>query len=218
MGRLSQFAIGITELRDMFGAEPELASRLRQIAAADFPAPADPHGRRRKLLGRVGPAMKRPIDPPTVPHRPAPPDVEALLTAHAIGPERQGYAWQIVLAWLGELSWGRLDLDVDEREMSDLEFDLATAGLPSQFALEKLLQGDPQIPLFPLPGQRWGYAKHAHVLATRQAIDEIADGLDAKTAAAVRPFRQFLDDYPDWTDQAKQQGRPAPDLVVTWMP
>lgn len=104
MGRLSQFAIGITELRDMFGAEPELASRLRQIAAADFPAPADPHGRRRKLLGRVGPAMKRPIDPPTVPHRPAPPDVEALLTAHAIGPERQGYAWQIVLAWLGELS------------------------------------------------------------------------------------------------------------------
>lgn len=102
--------------------------------------------------------------------------------------------------------------------MSDLEFDLATAGLPSQFALEKLLQGDPQIPLFPLPGQRWGYAKHAHVLATRQAIDEIADGLDAKTAAAVRPFRQFLDDYPAWTDQAKQQGRPAPDLVVTWMP
>lgn len=152
MGRLSQFAIGITELRDMFGAEPELASRLRQIAAADFPAPADPHGRRRKLLGRVGPAMKRPIDPPTVPHRPAPPDVEALLTAHAIGPERQGYAWQIVLAWLGELSWGRLDLDVDEREMSDLEFDLATAGLPSQFALEKLLQGDPQIPLFPCQG------------------------------------------------------------------
>ncbi len=81
-----------------------------------------------------------------------------------------------------------------------------------------LSRDDPQIPLFPLPGQRWGYAKHAHVLATRQAIDEIADGLDAKTAAAVRPFRQFLDDYPAWTDQAKQQGRPAPDLVVTWMP
>lgn len=170
------------------------------------------------MLGRIGPVTKQSIEPPKVPDRPAPPDVEALLKAHAIKPERQAFAWQIVLGWLRELSWGRLSIDLTEREMSDLEFELAAAGLPSQFSLVKLLQQDPQIPLMPLPGQRWGYAKHAHVLATQQALDEIADPLDAKTAAMVQPFRIFLENYPGWTDQAAQQGRPAPDLVVTWMP
>lgn len=219
MGRLSQFALGITELRDVFGAESELADRLRQIAASEFPAPASRNERRRgKLLRRIGPALKHSIEPPKVPNRPAPPDVEALLEARAILPARRGYAWQVLLAWLGELSWGRMDVDITEREMSTLEFDLAAAGLSAQFSLENLLKGEPQIPLLPLPGQRWGYAKYRQVLATHQALSMVSDALDDRTAAMIQPFFDFLQHYPDWARQAAHQGRPAPDLIVSWMP
>lgn len=218
MGRLSEYAIGITELRDIFRAEPGFAAQLRELAARRFPAPPNESTKRTRLLGRIGPAMKKSIERPEVPERPAPPDVEALLKARAIAPERQVYAWQIILAWLDELSWGCIDVEVDGRDMSDLDFALAAAGLPSQFGLEKLLQDEPQIPLRPMPGQRWGYAKHAHLLATRQALDEIAPNLDDKTAASVKPFRDFLAGFDDWTQQAAEQARPAPDLVVSWMP
>ena len=108
MGRLSLFAISITELRDIFGAAPELAQHLRAITTRQFPTPTE-HRHRGPLLGRIGPALKRPTDPPNAPARPPKAHCEVLLAGRAVQPERLGYAWQIVLAWLEELSWGRLD-------------------------------------------------------------------------------------------------------------
>jgi hypothetical protein len=217
MSRLTIFALGITELRDMFRAIPELADRLRAIAADQFPAPSASH-RRGSLLGRIGPVMKRPIDPHQAPARPTPGDVEALLAGRAIEPERLTHAWQILLAWLDATSWDRLDFDLAPQQMSDLEFDLARAGLPSQFALENLMLGNPQLPLQPLPGQRFGYSKHAHAEATRHALSMVMGDLGETALAVAGPLLEFLNQYPHWAEKAAEAGRPAPDLVVVWMP
>lgn len=64
-------------------------------------------------MGRVGPALKRPIDPPHAPARiQTMADCEVLLAGRAVPPERLSYAWQIVLVWLDDPSWGRLDVDL----------------------------------------------------------------------------------------------------------
>ncbi len=211
------FAIGITELRDIFGASPDLAARLRQIAADHLPTPTGEHRRRGTLLGRIGPALKQPIDKPEAPKRPTLADVDALLAGRTVGPERLGYAWHIALVWLAELSWGRLDLDLDEAQLTTVEFDLARAGLPSTFALERLLQGNPQIPLRPLPGQRFGYAKNSHVEATRQGLSTVIGDVAEESLTTTGTALEFLNNFPEWTRQAAQTGRPAPDLVVVWM-
>lgn len=211
------FAIGITELRDMFGAAPELADRLRAIAADQFPISAGAHRHRGSLIGRVGPVLKYPIDPPKAPARPVKADVDALLAGRTITPERLSYAWQIVLVWLDAQSWGRLDLDVDAQQLTRVEFDLARAGLPSAFGLERLLHGNPQLPLHPLPGQRFGYAKNAHVEAARQALSTVIADVAEASLPIAGPVLEFLNDFDDWTQRATAAGRPAPDLVVVWM-
>lgn len=217
MARMSLFALGITELRDMFRAAPEFADRLRTIAATQFPAPA-PDRRRGPLLGRIGPVMKRPIEEHEAPAHPAAGDVEALLAGRAISPERLEYAWQIALSWLDATSWGRLDLDIDPQQMSDVEFQLALAGLPSQLDLESLLQGNPQLPLLPMAGQRFGYAKNAHVEATRQALSTVIGDLPDESLVVIGPVLEFLNQFAEWAEQAGEQGRPVPDLIVVWLP
>lgn len=218
MGRMSLFAIGITELRDMFGAAPELADRLRAIAETHFPPAAGKPPRRGSLLGRIGPVLKKSIETPQIPDHPVPADADALLAGRTIVPERLGVAWQIVLVWLDEISWGRLDLDLATPELAAIEFELAKAGLPSQFALERLLQGNPQLPLRPLPGQQFGYAKNPHVEATRHAVSTVIGDLEPDAQTIVQPVLEFLNRYPGWTAAAAAAGRPVPDLVVVWTP
>lgn len=218
MGRLSLFAIGITELRDMFSADPDLADRLRAITAGHFPAPADEHRHRGTLLGRVGPLLKRPVDRPQAPARPTPADSEALLTGRTPPPGRLGYAWQIALAWLDELSWGRADLDIDPQQMADIEFDLARAGLSASLGLERLFQDNPQLPLLTMPDQRFGYAKNAHVEATRRGLSTVISDLSEGSLPTVGTVLEFCNHFEDWSDRAARSGRPVPDLVVVWMP
>ena len=217
MGRLSLFAIGITELRDIFGAAPELAQRLRSSTTRRFPAPATDHRHRGSLLGRVGPALKRPIDPPHAPARPTMADCEVLLAGRAVPPERLSYAWQIVLVWLDELSWGRLDVDLSTKQMTDIEFDLARAGLPTSYGMERLFQDNPQLPLRPLPAQRFGYSKNQHADATGQALSMVISDLSETSIPVVGQLLGFLNQFDDWSVRAAATGRPAPDLVAIWM-
>lgn len=214
MAGLRLYAIGITELRDVFGAAPELAERLRQVAAQAFPAPTTEQRRRGTLLGRIGPAMRQPIDPPVPPARPGSQDVDALLNGRAVPLERLGYAWQVAEAWLDELSWGRLDLDINSQQLSRIEFALARAGLPASLALERLSQNDPQVPLRPGPGMQVGYCKNPHVNATRAGLTTIIEDLDDQTEAAVGPLLRFLNGFDEWERAATDQGRPVPDVVV----
>lgn len=215
MGRLSLFAISITELRDIFGAAPELAQHLRAITTRQFPTPTE-HRHRGTLLGRIGPALKRPIDPPNAPARPTMADCEVLLAGRAVPPERLGYAWQIVLAWLDELSWGRLDLTLTTRQLSDIEFDLARAGLPTSFGMERLFQNNPQLPLRPLPTQRFGYSKNQHVKATAQALSTVISDLSESSIPAAGQVLAFLNQFDNWSARTAETGRPVPDLVAIW--
>lgn len=215
MARLSLYAIGITELRDMFGAAPELAEQLRAVTADRFPAPRDER-RRGSLIGRIGPALKRPIDPPVAPARPTMADADALLAGRAIVPERLVYAWQVARAWLEARSWGSCELELDAAGLSRVEFDLARVGLPSPLALERLLQGNPQLPLRTLAGQRFGYEKNAHVEATRQGLSLVIGDLAETSLPVAGKILEFLNDFPQWSNQAGDEARPAPDLVAIW--
>lgn len=218
MGRLSLFAIGITELRDMFSADPDLAGQLRDITARHFPAPADEHRQWGTVLGRLGPLLKRPIDRPEAPARPTPADGEALLAGRTLPPERLGYAWQIALAWLDEMSWGRVDLDIDPQLMEDVEFDLARAGLSARLGLERLFQDNPQLPLLNPPHQRFGYAKNRHVEATRQGLSTVVSDLSEESLPIVGAVLEFCNQFAGWSERAAEAGRPVPDLVAVWMP
>lgn len=212
------FALGVTELRDIFGAEPALAERLRAVSGARFATAAAPEQRRRgPFIGRIGPVLKQPIDPPPIPERPCEWDADALLTARAIAPARLGYAWQVLVAWLAELSWGQLRLDpFTEDDLAKIEFDLACAGLPSPLGLERLLRNDPAVPLRPLPGQRFGYAKHAQVEDARQGLTRVIFDIDQASRPRVGEVLEFLNDFPGWAKSAQRSGRPAPDLIVVW--
>lgn len=217
MGAMTLYALGITELRDIFGAAPALAERLRALTSQHFPPPEPTQQRRGTLIGRLGPVLKQPIDPPPIPQRPGLWDAEALLGARAIAPERLGYAWQLTTAWLAELSWGHISLPgLDEAELARIEFDLARAGLPSQLGLGRLLRNDPSIPLRPLPGQRVGYAKSGQVEAAREGLTMVIGDLAEASVPTVGAVLDFLNDYPDWTQQAAADARPAPDLIVVW--
>ena len=81
MGSLRLYAIGIDEVRAIFGAPEATATALRAIAAHRFPAaPSSAPG----LLGKLGPVFRRapdaPVLRPGVPHGPdeAPALVKAL--------------------------------------------------------------------------------------------------------------------------------------------
>ncbi|GAA2181012.1 hypothetical protein GCM10009785_14170 [Brooklawnia cerclae] len=216
MGQLTLFAIGITEVRDMFGASPDLADRLRVVAEDRFRVPTTARHGRGSLLNRVGPVLKRPVDPPRAPARPTGQDVEILLAGHSVPPDRLGFAWQIAMAWLDDLSWGRTDLDADARTMSSIEFDLATAGLPSRLSIERLMQGSPQLPLPTMTGQVFGYAKHEQAEATRQALTAVIGDVGQASAPFAGAVLEFLNHYPEWTIRAGDARRPDPDLVVSW--
>lgn len=198
MVRLSDFAISIAELQGIFGADSEFADELRNIAEAALPAPVSKPPSRKRLLNLFAPLTKKSIEPPVLPDRPAPPDIEALLSAHAIMPKRRPYAWQIVLVWLHELSWGSLDLEVTDAQLSALEFTLAACGLPSQFGLEKLALRDTGIPLLPLPGEIIGYNTFDHVLGTEENLRRSVDGLSPRTREAIVPFQKFLANFHCW--------------------
>lgn len=207
---MSLFAIGIAEVGAMFSPTPVLADRLRGVADSQFPAPADEHRRRGTLLGRIGPLLRRPIDPPSAPARPVRPDVEALLAARAIPPARLGYAWQIVLAWLTAQCWGRLDVDVGIERLAQVESRLASAGVP----LRPL--GNSTLPLPMLADQRVRFLPGTRIPTAKAALVSAIMDADEASPAITQAVLGFLDDFGGWTEQAAAAGRPPPDLVMIW--
>ncbi len=160
METLSLFAISINDVRDVFGAEPELAARLRQVAAEKFPG--RPHQRR-----RLGPLLRRDPDSEVDPNRPLQSDVDALLQGGFIPAERSWQCWELLRVWLVDLSTALRTLELD---LATTEYELAAAGLPSQYSVAHLWQRDLGVPLRPAAGQIVGYAKHPHALETLQAL------------------------------------------------
>lgn len=208
-------ALSIHEIRDMFGAGPELSAQLRTIASDTFRVPSA-RGRSTGLLSKIGPLFKRGDDVVFPPEMPLPSDWEVLLRGSYVKPERVEQSWTVVDAWVEALDWGTYTGEFTTGQLDDLDFALTKAGLPSQYGLRKLMGQDAQLPLMAGPRMHFGYSKNEHVLATRDALAAVIDEVDEQNRAAARGILDFLDGFAGWTEQARQQDRSAPDLFAVW--
>ncbi len=189
MHELRLFAISINVVRDIFGADAALAARLRDVAARSFAPPR----REMSLLDRIGPLFSRQRITEVDPRNPLPGDVDALLSGGHIPPDRLAQSWRLMLAWLGELAAADLTITIDG--LDALEFDLALAGLPSDYSLRQLAERELGTALRPLPGQVVGYSKHLHVVETWRQLMLVHDGAQpgsAGTIASIEPLLGLL--------------------------
>lgn len=216
MGILHLFAIGVDEVRDMFGADPDLAGRLRAVAAERFPTSLGEMRSKQTLLGRIGPLLGRPIDPPHVPAGPSPVDVENLVQGRHVDPSRRPQAWLIVEAWLETLASGDWRVPAGRTDVERIGFDLARAELPSQFGLERLWGRDLSIGLPPAPGMRVGYSKNQHVIETYAAMESRVYAVDQASRQQVAALVEFLGRFVAWDAEEQAAGRSPLDLVGLW--
>lgn len=214
MGSLRLFAIGIDEVRDLVGAPPETAAALRAIAAAHFgpETPSTPG-----LLSKLGPLFARAVDAPVIrPDQPTRAEVDALLAGGFVPPERLPAAWNLLEVWLAALAWGTWRTEVDVSVLTEVDFDLARAGVPARYGVRDLLQSGLGIALRPAPGLAAGYCRLAHVLATTEAWRSAEAALTPETAGVIADLRAWLETFATWAIQAPEAHRPEPDLVIVF--
>ena len=218
MVEIRLYAIGIDEVRDWFGAGSETAATLRGITAERFWAPLAEHRPPSGgMLAKLGPLFRHDPWAPRLPlGLPTPNDVEQLITGRFVAPDGLSRAWTVMRVWLEELSWGHLVLALADSEWRALEFDLARAGVPSQFAISKLWGLDPALPLGAEPGTSIGYAKHHHAVATADHLRAVAHRVGGNSRDPVRQVVDFLETLSGWNAAAAAAGRPTPDVVGSW--
>lgn len=189
MQELVSCAISIDDVRDIFGATPEVAQSLRTLAE-ERAAPAQSPTR-----GWLRPLLKR--DRPLEVDQSAPSrqDVDTLLAGAHIPPDRIAPSWRILTGWVERLATRSAREPWDQAAFDALEWDLARAGMNSDFSLRRLADRDLGIPLRPLPGQVAGYAKHVHVVGTLDALRRVYDHpeLDAADRRLLDPILGVLD-------------------------
>lgn len=215
MGSLWLYAIAIDEVRDVFGADEADAAALRAIAAERFAPPPAPHV---GLLDKVGPLFRRQAGSPV--RRPDLPDgldVERLLTGRHVPPERLAASWTLLRSWLDAKAWSSYEATLDEAAVKALDFDLARAGAPAHFALGSLLSRDLGIALRTAPGMAAGYSRGTHVLAAKQAWDDVVDRLEPTHQQQITRLLAWLGLFEEWTRAAPLLRREPPDLVAIWM-
>lgn len=213
MSELRLYAIAIDQVRDIFGADAELAARLRGVASGLTSTATTRHS---SVLSKIGPLFRRPIDPPEIPtDQPLGYDVENLLGGRHVKPERLDHSWTILQAWLADLACGDVTIALDRADAEKLDFSLAAAGLPSDFAVGNLLARDPHILLRPAAGMTVGYCKANHAIATGLALKQTLGALpDGSLRDLARQISDFLQLLPQWKVANKNEA--APDLFVIW--
>lgn len=201
MQQLVACAIAIDDVRDIFGASPALAERLRASAAARFARPAPERRSWLRPLMRRDPAFA--VDPSA----PSTPDVDALLSGGYIAPDRVAPSWRILIGWLDDLSAATRRVVWEAAAFERIEWNLARAGLNSDYSLRSLTDRDLGIPLRPLPGHAAGYAKHVHVVETLAGIRAAFDHpeVTAEDRAFLAPILEVLE---------AAAGQPRLDVVV----
>lgn len=216
MGELRLYAIGIDEVRDMFGAPAELAQRLRyQGHAALAPAqPADRQG----LLSRLGPIFRRvPGTPVLDPDDPTPEDLDRILAGAYVPADRNVATWRVLEVLIKENSWGATGVMLSGEELDNLDFALARGGVNAAAGLRHLLNTSTELPLRLPRGLLVGYhtGDQAGWMAQsyRDALPEIED---REQQDLVYGLANWLDGFVPWARVAVTQGRPTPDLVGFW--
>ena len=213
MGSIRLYAIAIGELRDFFAAPPELAARLRRVAATDFGEPKRTPSAGR--LGQLGPLVRVPPGAPVVaPDVPTGVEVAQLLSGQYVPPHRRAAAWRLLASWLRAESWGRLVIELDAAQLAAFDFDLSRAGVSSQFALGGTVREGLGVPLSAVPGLAAGYVPGPGAKALAAAWRPVLPELTPEHRALGERVLDWLAGFDAWTAGAAAVGRPAPDLVV----
>ena len=217
MGELRLYAIGIDEMRGMFGAAPPEQERLRGVAARAFAPPRD-DARRGGLLTKLGPIFKRPPAAPVVsPTQPVPQDVDVLLAGAYVPPERTGATWRVLETLVQGTAWGSTLMSLTPQSLDDLDFALARGGVSSAVGLRHLLSSSTSLNLLPVRGLTVGWHPHEKALAMagayREAMPQVKTQEQQEMVAALVTW---LDGFVPWAQVAVSMGRPVPDLVGFW--
>ncbi|HET9871473.1 MAG TPA: hypothetical protein VFP89_02605 [Propionibacteriaceae bacterium] len=228
MGELRLYAIGIDEVRGMFGTSGAHAERLRGIAqAALAPDASTPSaagarkpggGRPGGLLTKLGPIFKRPPAALVIsPTQPTPEDLEVLLAGSYVPPARTGATWRMLEILVQGCAWGSTSVRLDRQSMDELDFALARGGVSSASGLRHLLSCTTGVNLLPVQGLTVGWYPHQKALAMaaayRAALPEVNTSGQQEIVGALVGW---MDSFGDWTATAVAQGRPVPDLVGFW--
>jgi hypothetical protein len=217
MGELRLYAIGIEEVRGMFGASPHERERLLQVADRALAPPPD-SVRRGGLITKLGPIFKRP--PAAVvlsPTQPVPHDVEVLLAGAYVPPDRTGATWRVLETLVAGSAWGSTLMGLTPEQLDDLDFALARGGVTSAVGLRHLLNSSPSLNLLPVRGLTVGWHPHDKALAMtdayRAALPQVKTREQQEMLAALVTW---LDGFHPWAEAASHLQRPAPDLFGFW--
>jgi len=212
MGSLRLYAIGIDEVRAIFGAPEATATALRAIAAHRFPAaPSSAPG----LLGKLGPVFRRAPDAPVLrPGVPSGSDVDTLLAGRYVPPHRLTACWVLLEAFVDAMAWGSTSQAFDESDLNDFDFDLARAAVPSRCGLRQLLRVDLGISMLPAPGLAAGFAHADHVASMAVAWRQALPALEPGNQTVARSILSWFEEFPGWAAQAPGGHRAPPDLVA----
>jgi len=216
MGELRLYAVGLDEVRGIFGAPDDRAAHLREVARRAFSPEADPA--RTGLLAKLGPIFRRPPAAQVVsPTQPEPHDVEVLLAGAHVRPERTGATWRVLETLVCDLAWGSTKLSLTPQALDDLDFALARGGVSASVGLRHLLDSTAALNLVPVQGLTVGWHRYETALAMagayRVALPQLKTPEQQETAAALA---SWLDGFVPWAQVAASTGRPAPDLVGFW--
>jgi hypothetical protein len=216
MGELRLYAVGLDEVRGVFGASDQSAPRLRAMAQQAFTPAPDPA--RTGLLSKLGPIFKRPPTAEVVsPTQPEPQDVEVLLAGGYVRPERTGATWRVLETLVCGLAWGSTRMSLTSEALDDLDFALARGGVSASVGLRHLLDTSPSLNLVPVQGLKVGWHPYVTALAMagayRGAIPQIKT---AEQQQMTNALAGWLDGFVPWASAAAAQGRPVPDLVGFW--
>jgi hypothetical protein len=222
MGELRLYAIGIEEVRGMFGAPPQVAEHLRAVAQRAFAPPSiegthDPVGRG-GLLSKLGPIFKRvPATPVISPTQPEPHDVEVLLAGAYVPHDRTGATWRLLETLVQGIAWGSTRMGLTAQELDDLDFALARGGASASVGLRHLLNSTLSLNLIPVSGLTVGWHPHQKAVAMAEAYRSAIAGLkNAEQREMINSLTIWLDGFLPWAQVAASLGRPVPDLVGFW--
>ena len=222
MGELRLYAVGIEEVRGMFGASPQLAEHLRTVAQRAFApstleGPHDPVGKG-GLLSKLGPIFKRvPATPVISPTQPEPHDLEVLLAGAYVPPNRTGATWRLLETLVQSIAWGSTRMGLTEQELDDLDFALARGGASASIGLHHLLNSTLSLNLIPVNGLKVGCYPHQKARAMAEAYRSAMPGIKTEEQREmINSLTIWLDGFAPWAQVAASLGRPVPDLVGFW--
>lgn len=211
MAEIRLWAVSIQDVRGIFTAEPDVRERL----LAEVPTVDQPSDHRHSRRGKLGPLLRRSPQAPVVPAgQPTRQDAEVLLHGHYVPPERLSVTWLLFERWLNLFAASTLVIPGDQSVWDRLDFDLARAGLSSRYGVRHFWARDASLPLRPQLGTTVGYQRNADVLELQEAWTQVFPEVDPGSRELAGMILGWLDGFAQWTPDAEQAGRPAPDLFA----